>query len=96
MIPGTKIMNTQPQKRFFEIEGVVTAALPELRFIVGVEYKGIKHIVNCHVSGKMKTRFISLEVGDKVRIQISLDDINKGIITRRLTMRNVKVGPESV
>lgn len=89
-------MNTQTQKRFFEIEGVVTAALPELRFIVEVEYRGIKHTVNCHVSGKMKTRFISLEVGDKVRIQISLDDINKGIITRRLTMRNVKVGPESV
>lgn len=89
-------MNNQPQKRFFEIEGVVMAALPELRFVVEVEYRSIKHKVNCHVSGKMKTRFISLEVGDKVRIQISLDDINKGIITRRLTMRNVKVGPESV
>jgi len=89
-------MNNQIQKRFFEIEGVVTAALPELRFLVEIEYKGIKHVVNCHVSGKMKTRFISLEVKDKVRIDISLDDINKGIITRRLTMRNVKVGPEMV
>ncbi len=89
-------MNNQKQKRFFEIEGVVKAALPELRFVVEVEFRGIKHVVNCHVSGKMKTRFISLEIGDKVRIQISLDDINKGIITRRLTLRNVRVGPETV
>ncbi len=76
--------------RFFEIEGKVTEALPELRFLVEVEYKGIKHVVNCHVSGKMKTRFISLEVGDQVRILISLDDINKGIITRRLTERKFR------
>ena len=83
-------MSSQLQKGFFEIEGVVKAALPELRFIVEVEFRGIKHTVNCHVSGKMKTRYISLEIGDKVRIQISLDDINKGIITRRLTLRNVR------
>ena len=74
--------------KYIEFEGVVTTALPELLYIVEIEFQGLKHQVQCHVSGKMRTNFIQLEKGDKVRVKISLYDIDKGIITRRLTTRN--------
>jgi len=73
---------------YIEFEGVVTSALPELIYITEIEFKGLKHQVKCHVSGKMRTNFIQLEKGDKVRLKISLYDIDKGIITRRLTSRH--------
>ena len=70
-----------------EVEGVVVAALPKLEYTVEIDFKGIKHSLTCHVSGKMKTRYIELEKGDKVILKISLYDIDRGIITKRLTKR---------
>jgi len=78
----------QKKDKYIEFEGVVISALPELIYIVEIEFRGIKHQVKCHVSGKMRTNFIQLEKGDKVRLKISLYDIDKGIITRRLTSRH--------
>jgi len=75
------------EDKFIEVEGVVIKALPKLEYEVEIEFQGIKHKVVCHVSGKMKTRFISLELGDKVLIRISLYDIDRGIIFKRLTSR---------
>ncbi|MBE0573667.1 translation initiation factor IF-1 [Candidatus Dojkabacteria bacterium] len=76
-----------------EVEGTVLAALPKLEYTVEIDFKGIKHILTCHVSGKMKTRFIDLEVGDKVLVRISLYDIDRGIIFRRLTSRQKAIVP---
>lgn len=75
------------ESQFIIVEGIVTVALPELMYKVDIEFQGIKHEVVCHVSGKMRTNFIQLEKGDKVRVKISLYDIDKGIIVRRLTSR---------
>jgi len=80
--------NKQTTDRIIELEGLVVAALPKLEYTVEIDYKGIKHSVTCHVSGKMKTRYIELEKGDKVLLRISLYDIDRGIIFRRLTSRN--------
>jgi len=79
--------NRSDLNKVVEMEGVVVAALPKLEYTVGIDYKGIKHNVTCHVSGKMKTRYIELEKGDKVLVRISLYDIDRGIIFRRLTSR---------
>ena len=76
------------KKSSIEVEGIVSAVLPELEYKVLIDFRGIKHEVKCHVSGKMRTNFIELEKGDEVRVRISLYDIDKGIIIRRLTMRN--------
>lgn len=84
---------TKDKPEYIELEGVVTAALPKLEYMVEIDFKGIKHPVQCHVSGKMKTRFISLDLGDKVLLRVSLKDIDRGIIIRRLTQRNRPVLP---
>ena len=73
--------------KVIQVEGVVVAALPSLEYMVEIDYRGLKHSIICHVSGKMKTRFIDLKVGDKVLVKISLYDIDRGIISRRLTLR---------
>lgn len=79
-----------------EVEGTIMAALPKLEYKVEIDFKGIKHTLTCHVSGKMKTRFINLELGDKVLLRISLYDIDRGIIFRRLTSRQKPViNPEN-
>ena len=80
--------NKKDANTTIELEGIVIAALPKLEYTVEIEFKGIKHSVTCHVSGKMKTRYIELEKGDKVLLRISLYDIDRGIIFRRLTSRN--------
>lgn len=81
----------QDSDKTIEVEGTVVAALPKLEYKVEIDFKGIKHTLTCHVSGKMKTRFINLELGDKVLLRISLYDIDRGIIFRRLTSRQKPV-----
>ncbi|MEO6729258.1 MAG: translation initiation factor IF-1 [Candidatus Dojkabacteria bacterium] len=73
------------------LEGVVSEVFPEMRYRVDVDFQGLKHSVICYVSGKMRNRFIEIKKGDKVRIKISLYDIDSGIITFRLTDRKVPV-----
>lgn len=77
----------QDGDKTIKAEGTVLAALPKLEYTVEIDFRGIKHVLTCHVSGKMKTRYINLEVGDKVLVRISLYDIDRGIIFRRLTSR---------
>ncbi len=75
------------------VEGEVTEVLPGLEYMVKIDFQGIEHFVKCYVSGKMRTHFIQLEKGDKVRVEISLYDINTGRITFRLTKRKPAYGP---
>jgi len=81
--------NDSKKEAVVVVEGIVIAALPELIYRVEIDFKGLKHEVKCHISGKMRTNFIELEKGDQVRVKISLYDIDKGIIIRRLTSRGV-------
>ena len=56
-------------------------ALPNAMFRVEVEGG---HEVLAYVSGKMRTRFIRILPGDKVRLELSPYDLTKGRITYRL------------
>lgn len=76
------------------LDGVVVSALPALEYNVEVEFKGIKHTLTCHVSGKMKKNFIEIKKGDQVTVKISLYDIDRGIIVRRLTLRGPRIGED--
>jgi translation initiation factor IF-1 len=78
-------------EQFVTLEGVVAEVYPEMKYLVEVDFKGIKHKVKCYVSGKMRTRFIVIKKGDRVRIQISLYDIDSGIITYRLNQRGEEI-----
>ena len=62
------------------VEGTVVEALPNASF--GVELEN-KHIVLAHVSGKMRMNFIRILPGDKVTIELSPYDLNRGRITYR-------------
>ena len=42
------------------------------------------HIVTAHVSGKIRMHFINISVGDKVEMEMSPYDMQRGRITKRL------------
>ncbi len=63
-----------------EVEGVVTEALPNTLFRVKLE--GDK-IILCHISGKMRMNFIKILPGDKVKVEMTPYDQNKGRIIFR-------------
>ncbi|MBI3980562.1 translation initiation factor IF-1 [Candidatus Microgenomates bacterium] len=64
----------------FEVEGVVTEALPNTLFRVKTE-EG--KVILCHISGKMRMNYIKILPGDKVRIEMTNYDPNKGRIVFR-------------
>ena len=67
-----------------EFEGTVLEALPNAMFRVEVEVEGGQgHEVLAYVSGKMRTRFIRILPGDKVKLELSPYDLTKGRITFR-------------
>ena len=63
-----------------EVEGTVTEALANTQFRVELENG---HLVLAHVAGKMRKHFIRIVPGDKVTVEISPYDPNRGRITYR-------------
>ena len=63
-----------------EVEGTVVEALPNAMFQVELENG---HIVLAHVSGKMRMNFIRILPGDKVTMELTPYDLNRGRITYR-------------
>ena len=64
-----------------EFEGTVVEALPNAMFRAEIEWG---HKILAYVSGKMRTHFIRILPGDKVKVELSPYDITKGRITYRL------------
>jgi translation initiation factor IF-1 len=62
------------------VEGVIIEALPNASFRVELENK---HVVLAHVSGKMRMNFIRILPGDRVTVELSPYDLNRGRITYR-------------
>jgi len=63
-----------------ELEGVVLKTLPNATFKVKLEND---HEVMAHISGKMRMHYIKILPGDKVTIQFSPYDLNRGRIVYR-------------
>ena len=63
-----------------EVEGAVVEALPNAMFKVKLENE---HIVLAHVSGKMRMNFIRILPGDRVTMELTPYDLNRGRITYR-------------
>lgn len=70
-----------PKEERLIFEGIVIKALPNANFRVELEGG---HEILAYVSGKMRTRFIRILPGDKVKIELSPYDLTKGRITYRL------------
>lgn len=63
------------------VEGLVQTVLPGTMFRVELDNK---HLVLATICGKMRKRFVRLMVGDRVKMEMSPYDLNKGRITWRL------------
>ncbi|MDY7094097.1 MAG: translation initiation factor IF-1 [Acidobacteriota bacterium] len=64
-----------------EVEAVVVDPLPNAMFKVELENG---HQVLAHISGKMRKHFIRILPGDKVLVELSPYDLNRGRIIYRL------------
>jgi translation initiation factor IF-1 len=64
------------------VEGTVTRVLPGTMFHVELPNK---HQVLAHISGKMRKRWIRLNVGDRVKMEMTPYDLDKARIVWRLT-----------
>ena len=69
-----------PKDDVIEFEGQVVEALPNANFKVK-HPNG--HIVNAHISGKLRMIYIRILPGDKGTVEVSVYDLDKGRITWR-------------
>lgn len=63
-----------------EVEGQVLELLPNTRFRVKLPNG---HVILAHISGKMRMNYIKILPGDKVVVEISKYDLDKGRIIFR-------------
>ena len=63
-----------------EVEGTVIEALPNTNFKVELENG---HQVLAHIYGKHRMNYIKILPGDKVKLELSPYDLNRGRITWR-------------
>lgn len=63
-----------------EVEGTVIETLPNTTFRVELENG---HVVLAHISGKLRMHYIKILPGDKVKLEISPYDLDRGRITWR-------------
>ncbi|MGB1310104.1 MAG: translation initiation factor IF-1 [Leucothrix sp.] len=63
-----------------EMEGTVVETLPNTTFRVELENG---HVVNAHISGRMRKNYIRILTGDTVTVQLTPYDLTKGRITYR-------------
>jgi len=64
-----------------EMEGTVVETLPNTIFRVKLDND---HLVTAHISGKMRKNYIRILTGDRVKIELTPYDLDKGRITYRL------------
>ncbi|KRQ87275.1 Translation initiation factor IF-1 [Caloramator mitchellensis] len=63
-----------------ELQGTVIEALPNAMFKVELENG---HVILAHISGKLRMNFIKILPGDKVTVEVSPYDLNRGRIIWR-------------
>ena len=74
-------IQNRTSEKHIEIEGRIVDVLPGTMFRVELPNN---HVVLAHISGKMRKRFIRLTAGDRVKMQISPYDMDKGRIVYRI------------
>jgi len=63
-----------------EVEGTILEALPNAMFQVKLAND---HVILAHISGKIRMNFIKILPGDKVTVELTPYDLNRGRITYR-------------
>jgi translation initiation factor IF-1 len=75
-----KIQFAVAKEEPIELTGTVTQVLPGTMFKVSLANG---HEVLAHISGKMRKNWIRINVGDKVKVEMSPYDLGKARITYR-------------
>jgi translation initiation factor IF-1 len=65
------------------VEGVIAEALPNAMFRVEIPVGDSKKVVLAHVSGKMRQNYIRILPGDRVLVELSPYDLERGRIRYR-------------
>lgn len=71
---------TMAKKEAIQVEGTVVETLPNGMFRVDLPNG---HRVLAHISGKIRMHYIKILAGDRVLIELSPYDLNRGRITYR-------------
>jgi len=69
-----------PKEEAIQVEGKVLETLPNAMFRVELENG---HRVLAHISGKMRMHYIKILPGDRVTVELSPYDLNRGRIIYR-------------
>ena len=69
------------KEEVLELEGSIVDVLPNQMFKVQLDNG---HIITCYTGGKMRQLRIRLVLGDKVRVEMTPYDLEKGRITFRI------------
>lgn len=70
-----------PRSDMIQLDGCVVEVLPNTTFKVDI---GDNHIIMAHLSGKLRTNYIRILLGDKVTVEVSPYDLTKGRIIWRV------------
>lgn len=66
------------------VEGEVVENLPNTLFRVRLDQAYGEKVILCYLSGKMRKNYIKILPGDRVRIEMTPYDLEKGRITYRI------------
>lgn len=69
-----------PKENAFEVEGTVVETLPNAMFRVELENG---HRLLAHISGKIRMNYIRIVPGDRVSVELSSYDLQRGRIIYR-------------
>lgn len=70
-----------PKDKGVEVEGVVRETLPNAMFRVELNDNG--HEVLAHVSGNIRRNYIKILPGDRVLLELNVNDLTRGRIIYR-------------
>ena len=76
----TNMRDKVPKEELIELEGTVIETLPNTTFKVRLDNG---HELLAHISGKLRMHYIKILPGDKVKLEISPYDLNRGRIIWR-------------
>ena len=79
-MPKKKKKDDYEKEGHIEVEGKVVEAMPNTMFRVELDSG---HTVLAHISGKIRMSFIRISLGDRVKVELSPYDLNRGRITWR-------------
>ena len=83
--PGNRKDNSLPKEELMEFEGLVLEALPDARFRVQLDNG---HELVAYTAGRMKKNRIKTLAGDRIIVEVSPYDLEKG----RLIFRHKDTG----